>query len=681
MSSEMSSNALIHAKSPYLLQHAFNPVDWHEWGEEAFAKAKAENKPVFLSIGYSTCHWCHVMAHESFEDEEVAALLNKDFVSIKVDREERPDIDSIYMDACQAMNGHGGWPLTAFLTADQAPFYVATYLPKKSLQQMPGMLDALPQLAEQYHKNRDRITDIAGRVKQALSEGVKQDPEDIGAHTLENAYTELKGQFDQTYGGLEGEPKFPMPQHIFYLFRYAAWANDSQALEMAKKTLKQMRDGGIYDHIGGGFARYSVDHRWLVPHFEKMLYDNALLALAYTEGYQVTGDASYKQTAKEILDYVSRGMRDEQGGFFSAEDADSEGEEGKFYVWTKTEILGILGDEDGALFCDAYGISETGNFEGKNIPNQIDADEEKIETEHGLSDETLEQRLQASRAKLFDVRERRVHPHKDDKILTSWNGFMIAAYAKAGAAFAEPVYIERAKDAYRFLASTMFEGDRLMVRYREGKVKEKGFIDDYANVLWASLELYHATYEGEYLQQANHLAREMKRLFQAEDGVFYFTGTDAEPLLTRPSSLSDGAAPAGNSVAAVQLLRLADIMADQGFFNDVHELLRTTSWRLERYSIGHLHLLQALLMREWRGKTLVIVAGDDGLGDDSVIRHLRTAFTPHIQPLVIREGEKDVPAFAKDFTAIDGKNTYYLCENFACKRPTTNGEELLKSLW
>ncbi|QQK77039.1 thioredoxin domain-containing protein [Salicibibacter cibarius] len=680
MFAQENPNTLIHAKSPYLLQHAYNPVDWHEWGEEAFAKAKAENKPVFLSIGYSTCHWCHVMAHESFEDEEVAALLNRDYVSIKVDREERPDVDSIYMDACQAMNGHGGWPLTAFLTPDQAPFYVATYMPKQSMQQMPGMLDALPQLAEQYQKNRDRITDIGDRVKLALAEGMQADPEDIGVHTLENAYNQLKEQFDQTYGGLEGEPKFPMPQHILYLLRYATWANDSNSLEMAERTLKQMRDGGIYDHIGGGFARYSVDHRWLVPHFEKMLYDNGLLAIAYTEGYQVTGAASYKQTAKEILDYVSRGMRAENGGFYSAEDADSEGEEGKFYVWTKAEIMGVLGDEDGALFCDVYGISDMGNFEGKNIPNQIDADLQKIASKHGVSLETLDHRLHASRAKLFHVRERRVHPHKDDKILTSWNAFMIAAYAKAGATFNESVYIDLAKEAYRFLTSELFKEGRLMVRYRDGEVKEKGFIDDYANLLWGSLELYDATYEGEYLQQASYLAQEMKRLFQAESGGFYFTGTDAETLLTRPSSWSDGAAPAGNSVAAVQLLRLAEITADQSFFNDVHELLQTTSWRLERYPIGHLHLLQALLMHEWRGKTLVIVTNGDGLEDDPVIRHLRTSFTPHIQPLVIREGEKDAPAFAKDFTAIDGKNTYYLCENFACQRPTTNGEGLLNSL-
>ncbi|SDI56412.1 thioredoxin domain-containing protein [Natribacillus halophilus] len=680
MSTPETPNALIHAKSPYLLQHAHNPVDWHEWGEEAFAKAKDENKPVFLSIGYSTCHWCHVMAHESFEDEEVAALLNKDFISIKVDREERPDIDSIYMDACQAMNGHGGWPLTAFLTPEQAPFYVATYLPKKSLQQMPGMLDALPQLAEQFQKNRDRITDIGGRVQQALSQGITQDQEAIGAHTLENGYAELKEHFDHTNGGLAGEPKFPMPQHVFYLLRYASWADDSEALDMAKTTLTQMRAGGIYDHIGGGFARYSVDERWLVPHFEKMLYDNGLLALAYTESYQLTGEPLYKTTAKEILDYIARGMRDENGGFYSAEDADSEGEEGKFYIWSKAEIMDALGDEDGALFCHVYGISEAGNFEGKNIPNQLDADVEAIATEHDMSLDTLEQRMEACRTHLFDIREERVHPHKDDKILTSWNAYAIAAFAKAGAAFAEPEYIAVAEDAYQFLNSTMFVDGRLMVRYRDGEVKEKGFIDDYANVMWASLELYDATYEPKYLQSAQQMAEDMKRLFRAESGGFYFTGTDAESLLTRPSSWSEGAEPAGNSVAAVQMLRLAEITADQSLFAEVDELLQAASWRLEHYPIGHLHLLQALLMHEWRGKTLVIVSGNTSLEEDVVVNHLRTAFSPHIHPLVIAEGDESIPAFAEAFATIDGKTTYYLCENFACQRPTTDDDEVLKSI-
>ncbi|MBB6448400.1 hypothetical protein HNR44_000349 [Geomicrobium halophilum] len=673
-------NRLIDEKSPYLLEHAHNPVDWYPWGEEAFDRAKKENKPVFLSIGYSSCHWCHVMANESFEDEEVAALLNQDYISIKVDREERPDIDSIYMDACQAMNGHGGWPLTAFLTPDQAPFYVGTYFPKKSRYQIPGMLDALPQIAEQFHNNQDKIADVASRVQQALSQGFSEDQEEIGKHTLEQGFAQLEEQFDEVDGGLKGEPKFPMPQQILYLLRYASWAGNSGALEMATKTLRQMRKGGIYDHVGGGFARYSVDERWLVPHFEKMLYDNSLLALAYTEAYQLTGDSLYKRTTEEILNYLMRGMRDESGGFHSAEDADSEGVEGKFYVWTKSEVEEVLGRE-AALFCEAYNISEAGNFEGKSIPNQLEVDQEKVAAKHSLSQEMLEKRLQECRAQLFAARERRMHPHKDDKILMSWNGYAIAAFAKAGAALQMPAYTAAAEKAFHFLESNLIVDGRLMVRYRDGEVKEKGFIDDYANFLWASLELYHATYEASYLEKARRIAQDLKRLFETDQGGFYFTGTDAETLLTRPSSWSDGASPSGNSVASIQLLRLAEIVADQSLFDDVHNLLRTASWRLEHYPIGHLHLLQALLMQEWRGKTLVIVKGNDHtLDEDDVVKHVRTTFIPHIQPLVVKESDEYIPTFAKDFTSLDGKTTYYLCENFACQRPTTDAEQVINSL-
>ncbi|MBI4309003.1 MAG: thioredoxin domain-containing protein [Candidatus Omnitrophica bacterium] len=551
------TNHLSAEKSPYLLQHAHNPVDWYPWGEEAFEKSRREQKPVLLSIGYSTCHWCHVMAHESFEDEDIAAVVNAHFVAVKVDREERPDIDHIYMNAVVAMTAQGGWPLTVFLTPQAQPFYGGTYFPPYPKWGAPGFKDVLHAMAAAWNNNRQDILSSAGELTAVLNKQVQAGPAHeapLDAGVLDTAFRHLSSQFDRHNGGFGSAPKFPMGHTLSFLLRVYKNSGQAQALAMAEKTLSAMALGGIYDHLGGGFHRYSTDQRWHVPHFEKMLYDQALLVQAYAEAYQITGNFLYARIAQETLDYVLRDMTSPEGGFYCAQDADSEGMEGAFYVWGQKEISGILTTEEAGLFDRYYGVVPDGNvgadpqgeFTGKNI--LFLAGDIAAEHQDGLA---------KARRKLFAFRQLRPRPHLDDKILTDWNGLMIAAFAFAGCVFGQPRYIDAARKAADFVLARLKAKGRLTHRFAGGEAAVEGMLEDYAFFLWGLAQVYEATFEDHYLNQAVELADRMVQLFSDDaGGGFFMTSADAKDLIVRPQDIYDGALPSGNSVAAFALGKL-----------------------------------------------------------------------------------------------------------------------------
>lgn len=671
-------NRLIAEKSPYLLQHAYNPVDWYPWAEEAFEKAKKENKPVFVSIGYSTCHWCHVMAHESFEDEEVADLLNERFVSIKVDREERPDIDSVYMTVCQALTGHGGWPLSVFLTADQKPFYAGTYFPKTSRYGQPGFMDVLHSIASQYQEDPERIINAGDHIVTALNKAGEAS-EAIHAETLTKTYTHFKSTFDSEYGGFGQEPKFPSPHQLMFLLRYSRLHNEPEAVKMVEKTLDAMAQGGIRDHLGGGFARYSIDREWLVPHFEKMLYDQALLMVAYSEAYQVTKNPEYEVVVAEIFRYVSRELTDADGGFYSAEDADSEGVEGKFYVWHPDEVFDVLGDEEGALFCDVYDITTHGNFEGANIPHLIQVSMSDLAESYKLSVHDLELKLSASREKLFNYREERIHPHKDDKILTSWNGMMIAALATAYQTFQNSAYLEAAERAFLFLETHLRVGDEWMARYRDGEVKYKGYLDDYAFMLWAADALYEATYNIGYLIKMKTWAIEMTARFWDNESFGFYLSNDQSELFIRPKDDYDGAIPSGNSVAALMLFKLARRTGNLDYEMFVDKMFNRFGAEVNRYPMGHTFFLSVYMLAKKGTKELVVLTKSGSQFQDR--SKWQTGFHPEVIELIgDRDSLIEVASFTKDFILLEEQATFYLCENYVCQRPTTDWDHLVKSL-
>lgn len=679
MPTNKKPNRLIAEKSPYLLQHAHNPVDWYSWGDEAFEKAKQENKPLFVSIGYSTCHWCHVMEKESFEDEEVAALLNERFVSIKVDREERPDLDAIYMSVCQLMAGQGGWPLNVFLTPDQVPFYAGTYFPKESRYGRPGIKDVIVQLYDVFKEQPEKIKKVAEQIHSAL--GPKEDEEQaLTNEVLEACFNQLRDSFDPQFGGFGAAPKFPTPHHLTFLLRYYHYTKHEQALYMVEKTLNGLASGGIYDHIGYGFSRYSTDQEYLVPHFEKMLYDNALLAIAYTEAFQVTKKSKYKEIVKDIFSYVLRDMRDSRGAFYSAEDADSEGVEGKFYVWTPDEVKQVLGAEVGELFCAIYDITEDGNFEGASIPNLIKENVQSYTQKHQLDLEQVKIKIESARKQLFQHREKRVHPYKDDKILTSWNALMIAALSKASRVFDQAEYVQAAKQAMQFIENTLVVNGRIMVRYRDGEVKQKGFIDEYAYLLWAYLELYESTLELSFLKKAQQVAEEMFELFWDHNAFgFYFYGEDNEKLLTRPKEVYDGALPSGNSVAAMQMLRLSRLTGDIKLEDKVSKLLNAFASQIKRYPSGFSYILQAYLTTQMKMKEMVVLTEET---HSSFIQTLQHDFHPETTYLIGKSTKELAQAapFVSDYKKIENQTTYYVCENFVCHPPVTDAHEALHYL-
>jgi uncharacterized protein YyaL (SSP411 family) len=676
-------NWLYKSKSPYLQQHKTNPVNWLEWSPEAFEKAKRENKPVFLSIGYSTCHWCHVMERESFEDEEVAKLLNERFVSIKVDREERPDVDSVYMRVCQMLTGQGGWPLNVFLTPDQKPFYAGTYFPKTSRYGRPGFIDAITQLYDKFINDPERIATAASQITAALNETTSINKEDrLTKETLHSTYKELANSFDSIYGGFGSAPKFPIPHMLMYLLRYHLWSGNEQALLFVRKTLDGMANGGIYDHIGFGFARYSTDQMWLVPHFEKMLYDNALLLHAYTEGYQVLGEERYRQISDEIVTFVKRELRDKHGAFYSAIDADSEGVEGKFYVWDKEEVLQTLGEELGQLYCEVYDITTAGNFEGKNIPNLIYANIDHTAQKYGLTAEQMRQKLEAAREILFEKRSYRVYPHLDDKILASWNALMISALAKAAKVYDNNEYLELAKDALTFIEENLIVNNRIMARYREEEVKFKGYIDDYAFLVWAYLEMYEATFQLEFLRKAHQTAWSMKELFwDNKNGGFYFYGNDGEELIVREKEAYDGAMPSGNGVAAVQLVRLAELTGETAYTDMVLEMLAAFK-KEASYGSGHTFFLQSLLLLEMAKKEIVILGDNNDEQKQKLVKMIKQTFAPHYFVLNAEEAKEfsGVADFAAAYNKLNNETTVYICQNYACEQPITDIEQVLMKL-
>ena len=683
-------NKLISEQSPYLLQHAHNPVEWYPWSEEAFEKAKTENKPIFLSIGYSTCHWCHVMEKESFEDEEVAKLMNQTFVSIKVDREERPDIDNIYMTVCQMMTGSGGWPLTIVMTPEKKPFFAGTYFPKKSKYGRIGMLQLIPKLNEIWNQKQNDILATADEITNALINSTALSNGDLLSEDIfHKCFNELWRRYDEQHGGFGRAPKFPTPHLINFLLRYWKSFESEQALQMAEKTLSQMRLGGIYDHVGFGFHRYSTDQIWLVPHFEKMLYDQALLALAYTNAYQASKNNLFKKTTKEILAYVERDMKDPNGGFYSAEDADSEGEEGKFYLWSIDEIRNLLGDEAG-LVIDLFNIKEDGNWidqvHGHKAENNILSLKQSLEEyalKHNFELESFEKRISMALKILFDFRRNRIPPQKDDKILTDWNALMISAFAKAARVFGEKSYEETAESAASFILNQLTLPKRRQIQQiRNGKADILGNLDDYAFFIAALLDLYETTFSTSYLTSAIKFTDDMLKYFWDEkDGGFFFTAVDSEELLVRQKPLYDGAIPSGNSVALMNLARLFRFTCNNHYEDKASKLISAFSSSVSQNPSSYTEFVSSFNF--FLGPTKeIILAGNDESETEKFLKIINEFFLPNSIVMLKRDGDdiSEIAGFTKSYSMIDGKTTVYICENFNCNLPVTNENDLINKL-
>ncbi|MGR3304322.1 MAG: thioredoxin domain-containing protein [Candidatus Scalindua sp.] len=704
-------NLLGKEKSPYLLQHADNPVHWYPWGDEAFAKAKAEDKPIFLSIGYSTCHWCHVMEHESFEKQEIADVMNKYFVSIKVDREERPDIDNIYMKAVQTMTGSGGWPLSIFLTHDRKPFYGGTYFPPESQWGRPGFKELLLSINDGWQNKRSEFI----RTSNSITNKLQSKPfwQNIGGNSvpgkgaLDQAYLGYSRRFDSRYGGFGGAPKFPTSHNLSYILRYWNRTKDTKALQMVEKTLTEMAKGGMYDQIGGGFHRYSTDQRWHIPHFEKMLYDQAILSKTYLEAYQITKNKKYEQIAREIFKYVLRDMTDPQGGFYSAEDADSfppeefmnmspdpsqsdKKKEGAFYLWRQKEIEKHLGKNNASVFNFYYGVQSRGNarsdphgeFRGKNILYVANSLEETAQRFKKPVQE-IERIIREAREKLFKVRDLRIRSHLDDKVLVDWNGLMISSLAFGSRVLNDPKYMEAAEKSAQFILNTLVrkEDGRLLHRYRDGEASILGTIEDYAFFIHGLIDLYEATFKEEYLKEAKRLTSDMVKLFwDKKDGGFFFTASDAEKLLYREKEIYDGAIPSGNSFAALDLLRMGRLTFNRDWENKAEQLFKTFGRSLSAQS------LIALDFALGPSKEIVISGDKENELTKKMVTSLYDRFIPNkvviLRPLSDKKAKNIISLipFVEKQKALGGKTTAYVCENYNCKFPTTNlkkFEELL----
>ena len=689
------ANRLIAEKSPYLLQHAYNPVDWHSWGAEAFEKAQSENKPIFLSIGYSTCHWCHVMEKESFEDYDVAKLMNDTFVSIKVDREERPDLDNIYMTVCHMMTGSGGWPLTIIMTPTKKPFFAGTYFPKETRFGRIGLMELVPRVKEIWLEKRGELLTSADKVVAALQQVTSGSTgEELNESDLKTACDQLAERYDKEYGGFGDAPKFPNAPNLLFLMRYWKRTGNQNALDMVEKTLTAIRRGGIYDHIGFGFHRYSTDAKWLVPHFEKMLYDQALLAMAYTDAYQATGKEVYGKTAREIFSYVLRDMTAPTGGFYSAEDADSEGEEGKFYLWTDEEIGRNLQKEEAELITKVYNIEKAGNFteqtsgqrSGSNILHQK-RPLNVIAADLGIPEKELISSLDIVRQKLFTARERRVHPLRDDKILTDWNGLMIAALAKGAQVFADPEYTDAARHAADFINKFLRTSEgRLIHRYRDGQAALPANVDDYAFLIWGLLELYETTFDISYLRTALELNVDfLKHFWDVESGGFYFTADDGENLIVRKKEIYDGAIPSGNSVAMMNLLRLGRITANPDFDDKAKIIGCSFSLNVKLVPSAYTQLMVAVDFGTGPSHEVSIVGNSQAEDTRSMVNALRSYFIPN-KVVVLRPIEQYSPEivnlakYTKDQSSINGQATAYVCQNHSCEVPTTDINRMLELL-
>ncbi len=656
------TNRLVHAASPYLLQHADNPVDWYEWGEEAFADARARDVPILLSVGYSSCHWCHVMAHESFEDPETAAEMNRLFVNVKVDREERPDVDAIYMEAVQALTGRGGWPMTVWLTPEGRPFYAGTYFPAQDRPGMPSFRRVMAAVADAWANRRREVTEQARRLTEAISATLPAADTLPSGDLCRAALRSLRGAFDRTHGGFGGAPKFPQQPVLEFLLRCAVepWGDD--AADMLRRTLDAIDRGGIHDHVGGGFARYAVDDRWLIPHFEKMLYDNAQLARLYLWAGIGLGEPRFVEVALDTLEYLRRDLRHPDGGFYSAEDADSEGVEGRFYVWDHEEFATVVG-ADAPLVETMLGVTEAGNFEGANVLH-LAATPEEAAARHGCTPDDAEAALRRAHARLFAARQTRVRPGLDDKVVAAWNGLAIRAFAEAGAALDRTDLIDDARAAARFVLTRLRRPDgRLSRVWAKERTGGPAFLDDHAAMAVGLFALYQATGEVEWYRTADDLVRQIPERFADPDGGFFTTPDDGERLITRPKDQMDNPAPSGNSLAAEALLFLAAYTGDGDLRRLAEDTLRAGTRIAERYPSAAGHLL-AVLTSVARGFTEVAIVGEEA---PTFARRLWSRFRPHVVAAWSTDGAEEPPLLAGRGEA--GRTLAYVCEGFVCDLP------------
>lgn len=678
-------NRLGREKSPYLLQHAKNPVNWYPWGEEAFEKAKAEDKPLFISIGYSTCHWCHVMARESFEDREVAEELNRNFVPVKVDREERPDVDHVYMEVCRMLTGSGGWPLTIIATPDKKPFFAGTYFPKESKFGLPGLLNILQVVSEGWATDKDRLIRQAERVSNALAEenkrgwsgatggeragetAVKAAVDGKLVEILDRAFSSYSGAFDEEYGGFGTAPKFPSPHNLMFLLRYWKRTGQRRALDMAEKTIRRAYAGGIYDHVGFGFFRYSTDSRWMIPHFEKMLYDNALMLMAVTELWLCTKKDAYRQMASEIASFIWEEMTSPEGGFYAAIDAESEGEEGKYYVWTYEDLEQALGKQDAPFAAKRYGIKEQGPFRGFSIPH---LPSDNLIGPRDPSAERFRKGMKAFRAS-------RVRPATDDKILTSWNSLMIAAFAKAYGAFKDKEYLRSAEEAYGFITRHLLKDGVLYARYRDGEVLHKGYLDDYAFFVWALLEFYQATFEERYLSLAKTLAEDMVEIFWDEERAgFFLTGKDSEELIIRPKEAYDGAVPSGNSVAVMDLLRLSHLLGLERFEELGMAAIAAMEEMLTESPAAFGLMLSALSYSEG-ARDITVTGRHKDPAVEPMLNYIRSLFLPESQVIFAQDRARVLGDEPEDPPSTP---SIVICQGRICGQPITNLQQLQRAL-
>ncbi len=673
------TNRLATETSPYLLQHAHNPVDWYPWGEEALERARAEDRPIFLSIGYSACHWCHVMERESFEDEQTAALMNDNFVNVKVDREERPDLDSIYMEAVQAMTGSGGWPMSVFLTPAGKPFYGGTYFPPQPRYGIPSFPQLLLAVADAYTNRRgdleeqaQRLTDAIGRTGSLSASGGEP-----GEEILTEATAKLLQYFDEQYGGFGDQPKFPQPMTLEFAMSQHRRGGEAEAMHVAEHTLRQMAAGGIYDHLGGGFHRYSVDRVWLVPHFEKMLYDNAQLLRAYLHAWQINGRREHRQVVEETVDYVLREMTAPEGGFYSAQDADSEGEEGKFFVWTAAEIEAVLGKEEADLLGRAYGVTPAGNFEGKTILNLKQTPGE-IARQTGAEEGAVAERLAAARQKLFLAREERVKPERDDKVLTEWNGLMIHALAEVGVVLGRADALEAASKAADFVLAEMSQENGFLFRsFKDGRARFNAYLEDYAAFARGLVALYEATFSLRWLAEAARLTKIMLAQFEDEArGGFYQTGIAHEELVVRRKDFIDNAIPSGNSMAAELLLRLAKLTGNDDYRSEAARVFQIMAAAMAQQPTGFGRMLTALDDLLSPSQEVAVVGSLTDARTQRLLEEVRRHYLPHTV-LALKEPEDENPLpLMEGRTLVDGQPAAYVCENYACRLPVTSVEAL-----
>ena len=679
------TNRLINETSPYLLQHAHNPVDWYPWGEEALTRAKSENKPILLSIGYSACHWCHVMEHESFENEDIAALMNENFINIKVDREERPDLDQIYMNAVQMMTHHGGWPMTVFLTPEGVPFYGGTYFPPEDRYNMPGFPRVLISLAEAYRERPNDVAETAASVVKELERlsVARESTELLTPELLDSAYRAVVKNYDQVHGGFGGAPKFPPAMTLNFLLRTYHRTTRPQSLEIVSHTCRKMAEGGMYDQLGGGFHRYSTDARWLVPHFEKMLYDNALLSRLYLHYYQLTGEEWARRIAEGILDYVVREMTDPGGGFYSTQDADSEGVEGRFFVWTKEEIESVLGEDAARLFNSYYNITEAGNFEGENIPN-VTRSLEEVAANANVTKEQLDESLKRSRSKLFEVREQRIKPGRDEKILTAWNGMMLASFAEAAAILDREDYLEVARRNAQFVLDNLRVDGLLLRTYKDGRAKLNAYLEDYAFLSDGLLTLYEVSGELEWFEETLAIVNKMiEEFWDDQEGGFFYTGKSHEALIVRSKDYFDNATPSGNSVAAEVLLRLATLTDNEDHRRRAVTILRQVAEPMRRYPQGFGEMLCALDYHLGTPKEIAII-GDPELGETRALH--REVWRHYLPNKVVAQSalgdsrSAELIPLLRDRGSVNDHPAAYVCEHFVCREPVNEPSRLASQL-